>query len=143
VSAVGAYLGFDHGTKRIGVALGQSLTCTARPLTTLAAMNGAPAWDEVTRLIDTWAPVALVVGLPLTQEGGEQEMTQRARRFGNRLLGRYNLPVYFEDERIEAEIRQRDHDMHHGDGDTDSIAAQVILESFLNRQAHSCNTAKT
>lgn len=130
-------LGFDFGTRRIGVAVGQQLTATAAPLVTLKNRDGAPDWEAIGRLLEEWQPTALVVGLPLNMDGSEQEMTRLARRFGNRLAGRYNLPVYPVDERLtslEAEQRLTDSGVRtHNKGDVDRLAAQSILQTWLDQ----------
>src|SRR5437868_4556129 len=87
-------LGFDFGTKRIGVAVGQSLTRTARPLAMLKAKEGSPDWNEVARVIAEWKPDALVVGFPLNMDGTEQPLTHRARHFAEQLELHFQLPVY-------------------------------------------------
>lgn len=131
-------LGFDFGTRRIGVAVGQEVTGTARPLTTLRSPNGAVDWEAVSRLIEQWRPDALVVGVPLHMDGTEQEMTRAARRFGNRLRGRYNLPVHTVDERLtsdEAERLLRDAGRGGAEkGVIDAVAAQLILQAWLEQQ---------
>lgn len=130
-------LGFDFGTQRIGVAVGQQLTGTAAPLVTLKNRDGAPDWEAIGRLLEEWRPTALVVGLPLNMDGSEQEMTRLARRFGNRLAGRYNLPVYPVDERLtsfEAEQRLTESGgKTHDKGDIDRLAAQSILQAWLDQ----------
>ena len=130
-------LGFDFGTKRIGVAVGQELTCSARALITLNSRNGAPDWEAITRLIAEWQPAALVVGLPLNLDGSDHEITRLARRFGNRLRGRYNLPVYTMDERLssaEAEAFLAAQGRFEKE-DVDKVAAQIILQSWLEQQS--------
>lgn len=130
-------LGFDFGTKRIGVAVGQELTRSARALETLRSRDGGPDWEGISRLIKQWQPAALVLGLPLNLDGSDHEITRLARRFGNRLRGRYNLPVYTIDERLssaEAEAllaRQG----HFDKEEVDKVAAQVILQSWLEQQS--------
>ena len=129
-------LGFDFGSKRIGVAVGQELTGTARELVTLHNRNGAPDWEAIGRLLDEWRPDALVVGLPVNRDGSEHEVTRLARRFGNRLRGRYNLPVFTIDERLsssEAEglLAGRG---RYDKADVDKLAARLILESWLTEQ---------
>ncbi|MFP3872899.1 MAG: Holliday junction resolvase RuvX [Thiohalophilus sp.] len=134
-------LGFDYGLRRIGVAVGQEVTRSVAPLVTLSRKTDKPDWEAITRLIAEWQPDLLVVGLPLTLDGEEQEMTHRARRFGNQLKGRYNLPVELVDERLtscEAEqlLKQRSHS---GAGradpeDIDQVAAQLILQSWFDQQ---------
>ena len=91
-------IGFDFGTKSIGVAVGQSITATASALTAISAKEGIPDWLIVENLLKEWQPERLVVGLPLNMDGTEQPLTQRARKFGNRLHGRFGLPVDFQDE---------------------------------------------
>ncbi len=131
-------LGFDYGLKRIGVAIGQELTGTARALVTVRSKDGKPEWETITRLIGQWRPDALVVGLPLDIDGGEQELSQRARRFRNQLAGRYNLPVFFQDERFssrEAEQLLAEEGGLHDKGEVDRLAAQIILQAWLDQQA--------
>lgn len=125
-------LGFDFGLKRIGVAIGQTVTASARPLTVLRAQDGAPRWEEVKKLLEEWQPQALVVGCPLSMDGSAHEITKAAQRFGNRLHGRYHLPVYQMDERLssfEAEEMQREGQV--SEASVDSLAAAIILESWL------------
>ena len=131
-------LGFDFGSKRIGVAVGQEITGTARELVTLNNRNGAPDWEAISRLLEQWRPDALVVGLPLNLDGTEHEVSRMAKRFGNRLRGRYNLPVFTIDERLsssEAEALLTEQGRF-DKADVDKMAARLILESWLadNRQ---------
>ncbi len=130
-------LGFDFGTRRIGVALGQELTGTARPLTTLTSRDGGPDWATITRLIEEWQPAALVVGIPYHMDGSAMELTRLATRFGNRLRGRYNLPVFTVDERLtsaEAESVLREGGERLDRGAVDQVAAQLILQAWLDQQ---------
>lgn len=129
--AASTLLAFDYGLKRIGVAVGQTLTGTANALQTVAVKNHHPDWPAIERLIETWSPDALVVGLPLNMDGTEQEMTEHARRFGRKLHGRFKLPVHLADERLttrEAKWRRSGND---ADENLDPVAAQVILEGWL------------
>jgi putative pre-16S rRNA nuclease len=126
------FLCFDHGEKRIGVAVGQSITATASPLETLACKNGRPDWQEITRLIRQWQPSDFVVGKPLTMQGERQEATEAAERFSRQLHGRFHLPVHLADERLSSvEARHRLQDTYN----IDHHAAQLILESWLADQA--------
>ena len=130
-------LGFDYGTKRIGVAVGQALTGTARPLDTLISKQGKPDWDSISALINEWQPDALVLGLPVNADGTQHEITKAAQRFGNQLNGRYNLPVYMMDERLsssEAEQLLADNDKSYSKPDVDMMAASLILESWFAEQ---------
>lgn len=131
------FLGFDFGSKRIGVAVGQELTRSARALVTLNNRNGAPDWEAITRLITEWQPAAMVVGLPLNLDGSDHEITRLARRFGNRLSGRYNLPVYTMDERLssaEAETQLAEQGRYEK-ADVDKLAAQLILQGWLEQHS--------
>ncbi|WP_036311160.1 Holliday junction resolvase RuvX [Methylophaga thiooxydans] len=132
-------LGFDFGMKNIGIAVGQELTHTANPLTAIKARDGIPDWEQIHKLLDEWKPQLLIVGLPLNMDGTEQDMTAAARRFGNRLHGRFNIPVEWQDERLttfealdqmgirsKMDARQR--------SDVDQLSAQLILQSWLNQQ---------
>ncbi len=132
-------LGFDFGTRRIGVAVGNAVTGSARALAALPHANG-PNWAAIARLVAEWRPTALVVGLPLTAAGDSQAMTASARAFIAELGRRFNQPVHAADERfstIEAVERLR-HARATGNrrkrltkGDTDAMAAQIILEDWL------------
>lgn len=132
-------LGFDFGMKHIGVAVGQTITRTANPLTSLKAINGIPNWEEIAQLIKTWGAKALVVGIPLNMDGTEQPITATAKKFGNRLHERFNLPVHGVDERLTTvEAKQQ---LFESEGyralnknAVDSYSAKLILESWLQDQ---------
>ena len=134
----GTLLGFDFGHRRIGVAVGQTLTGSANALTVVAVAD-KPDWQTITKILDEWRPVALVVGLPLAADGDETEMSKSARRFGRQLNGRYSIPVLYEDERLtsfSAEQRFQDArargSMRRKDAALkDAMAAQIILENWL------------
>ncbi len=95
-------LAFDFGTKSIGVAVGQEITATASPLPALKARDGIPDWAQVETLYTQWEPDLVVVGLPLNMDGTEQDVTQRAKKFANRLHGRFRRPVETWDERLST-----------------------------------------
>lgn len=95
-------LGFDFGMKYIGIAVGQSITHTATPLTALLATDGVPHWTEIQTLITTWNPEALVLGIPLNMDGSEQLLTFAARKFGQKLKIRFKLPLFTVDERLST-----------------------------------------
>ncbi len=131
-------LGFDYGLKNIGVAVGQELTQTANPLTVIKARDGIPNWDDIETLLAEWQPELLIVGLPLNMDGTEQEMTVAARKFGNRLNGRFQIAVEWQDERLttfealeQLGIRSKLHANNRSD--VDRISAQLILQSWLNQ----------
>ncbi|AHF00665.1 Holliday junction resolvase [Thiomicrospira aerophila AL3] len=135
----GSLLGFDYGLARIGVAIGQTISDTATPLCVLKNRDGQVNWDDISALITEWQPVGLVVGLPLRLNGEEQPFTQNARKFAQRLGGRYNLPVFLIEEQlssIEAEQRLRaqsggkkNHTRHNPL--LDAHAAQILLTNWL------------
>lgn len=95
-------LGFDYGLSQIGVATAQTVTNTASALRILSAKSGIPDWNELAALMTEWQPTRLVVGLPLNMDGSESEMSGRARKFANRLHGRFGLPVELMDERLSS-----------------------------------------
>jgi len=133
-------LGFDFGTKYIGVAVGQTITQTARALTTLKAEKGIPDWLVVDALIRTWQPHAFVVGIPLNMDGTEQPLTQLAREFTKLLGERYLLPVYHMDERLTTVAAKEQLFTEGGyraleKKKIDSLAAQLILQNWLKQQA--------
>ena len=139
MSQVRTFLCFDFGMKNIGVAVGQDLTNTANPLTVIKAREGIPNWGQIQALIDQWQPQQLIVGLPFSMDGTEQEMTQAARRFGNRLNGRFHLPVEWQDERLSTFETLDQLGIHskmqsNNREDVDRISAQLILQSLLNQQ---------
>ena len=129
-------MGFDFGTRSIGVATGQEVTGTASPLTSLKANEGIPDWVQLEKLLKEWQPDLLVVGLPLNMDGTEQEMTVRARKFGQRLHGRFGFQVEFKDERLtitDAKARLFEHGGYKalGKSRVDAVSAQLILESWM------------
>lgn len=130
-------LGFDFGSKYIGVAIGQKTPAMAHPLTTLTTVKGEPPWEEMTRLLKTWSPDALVVGIPLNMDGTEQAMTHSARRFLENLKQRFDLPVFSVDERLSTvEARARlfalgGYKALHKQS-INSVSAQLIIETWLD-----------
>jgi putative Holliday junction resolvase len=137
-------LGFDYGQKRIGVSVGTQELGTARPLGTVANVNGTPDWQAIDALILEWRPALLVVGMPLTEDSKEQEMTRQARGFVRRLRKHCDCDVVTCDERFSsieasAAIRaqrasgQRSKRSTHAD--VDATAAAIILERWFAEQA--------
>jgi len=133
----GTFLGFDYGRRFIGIAVGGTASRRAEALTTALVRNGEPDWAAIGRLVEQWQPQAFVVGLPLNMDDSESDMTREAKRFGNRLRGRYNLPVHWVDERLtsvaahealaEAGVPGR-----RRKAQLDRLAAQTILQAFLD-----------
>lgn len=135
------YLGFDFGTKKIGVAVGQTLTNSASPLETVRAVRQKPNWQAISRLLETWRPDALVVGVSYQQDGSENPVTQSTLRFCRQLEGRYNKPVYQIDETlttVESKSLLFD-DMKFSVTKMwelqDQFAAQLILQTWLNERS--------
>ena len=132
-------LAFDFGTKNIGVAASQSAISQPEELKPVAANNGVPRWTTIDQYVNDWQPRKLLVGLPLNMDGSEQEMTRRARKFGNRLHDRYHLKVEFIDERLSTHAaKERAFDRgHHGrfnQKPIDSVAAAVLFERYWASQ---------
>ncbi|WP_044837279.1 Holliday junction resolvase RuvX [Thalassomonas viridans] len=129
-------LGFDFGKKYIGVAVGQELTGTASPLGSVKANDGIPHWDNLEKYLKEWQPDYLVVGLPLNMDGSEQQLTLDARKFGNRLAGRFGKKVEFQDERLTtADAKER---LFAQGGyrnlkkdNIDAQSAKLIIESYF------------
>lgn len=132
---MGCALGFDFGTHKIGIAVGQTITATASPLTTLSNIRHKPDWQGISRLIAEWQPQTLVIGLPMQMDDQEAELAVRAKKFARQLQGRYNLPVEMIDERLtsrEASDRlgkRAQLDVTR----VDAMAAKLILETWLNK----------
>jgi len=134
---VGTVLAFDFGTKRIGVAVGETLLGQARPLLTIAQEANDARFAAIAKLIGEWQPSRLVVGLPLSSEGEAHDMTARAQRFAHQLEGRFQLPVELVDERfssIEAEARLAEKGQHwkQRKETLDAEAAATILQGFFD-----------
>ena len=129
-------IAFDYGEKRIGVAIGQSITGTANPLKPLSAKDGQPDWQKVDQLLKEWQPDYLLVGLPLNMDKTEQLLTKRAQKFANRLHGRFGMKVNMMDERLSSvEAREQLFTDNGFKGlkknSIDSQAACLILESWF------------
>ena len=122
----GVVVGFDFGEKRIGVALGNTLTREARPYKILDSRTNDVRWKGVKAIIDEWAPVALVIGVPRHPDGTAHEMTQRCERFARQLEGRFHLPVHRVDERYSSAVVESAADF------IDDEAACIILQQFFN-----------
>lgn len=132
-------LAFDYGEKRIGVAVGNSLTRHARALTVIENKSQEYRFQTIGKLIAEWSPGAVIVGLPMHKDGTPHAMTQLATRFGNQLTGRFNVPVNWVDERYssveaKAELKRSGVKMN-AKGRYDEIdaeAARVILQQYLD-----------
>ena len=122
-----SYLAFDFGTKRVGVASGNSLLRQAAPMTTIAAV-GAARFERIAALLAEWQPDALVVGVPFHPDGAAHDNTRRAQRFARQLQGRFALPVHEVDERYSTTEA-----LSSGAADVDAASAAIILNQFLNQ----------
>lgn len=132
-------LGFDFGLKRIGLAIGQFVTKTARPLCVIKAKNGVPDWQALDKLMRQWKPDALVVGIPLNMDGTEQPITKKTKDFINALKSHYDLPVFEMDERLTTASAREQlfseggyQSLQHGQVDT--VAAQLILQNWIAQE---------
>ena len=135
----GTVLGFDVGARRIGVAVGSAFGHGARALAVIDVHHDKPDWAAIDRLRSEWRPDGLVVGDPMTLDGGDQPIRRRAHAFARELQARYALPVVLVDERASsieaaqrfaldrAEGRRRRRDA----AALDAVAAAVIVERWL------------
>ena len=121
-------MAFDFGTKRIGVAVGNTLTQLGQPIKTIAEISSDASFKVIEGLLKEWQPNRLVVGMPFHPDGAEHEMSAKARRFGNQLQGRFQLPVDWVDERYTSAVLEGNPDMR---DNLDSKAAVLILEQYF------------
>jgi putative Holliday junction resolvase len=121
-------MGFDFGSSKIGVSIGQGLTSTATALTIIRAQDGIPDWDALDKLVSEWQPKVFVVGLPLNMDDTMSDMAKAATRFSRRLNGRYHIRAEMMDERLST------FEAKEFSGQVDAIAAKLILETWLNRE---------
>lgn len=132
-------LGFDYGARRIGVAIGQTLTGTASPLATIEC-GGAPDWDAIGRLIAEWRPRRLIVGMPRHLDGREHELQPVIERFARQLEGRFGLPVELVDERLTSaeasarliDSRQKGRRKKIRKAEIDRLSAAILLETWMS-----------
>lgn len=130
--------GIDFGMKRIGIAVGQTITQSARALETIKATQGIPDWQRFDKLMKTWQPDALIVGIPLNMDGTSQPITAIVEQFIETLQNRYQLPVFGMDERLSTKDARERLFKEGGykalqDGQVDSVAAQLILQNWLTQ----------
>ena len=131
MTMVDIVFGFDFGIKRIGIAMGNTLTGQAQPLSVVSAIDNATRFNTIGALIDEWRPARLVVGEPRHPDGAEHDMTLRARRFANQLHGRFNLPVHLVDERYSSVVIPAKR------GEIiDAKAAAIILQQYFDDHAN-------
>lgn len=131
--ATGTLLGFDYGPRKIGVAVGQQVTATAAPLTTLRCRDDGPDWPRIEALMREWRPDAAVVGLPFNMDDTETVIAPLARRFARQIAGRFGLPVYLVDERLTTrEARHILGPKATSRAVVDAMAAKLLLETWLS-----------
>jgi putative Holliday junction resolvase len=138
----GAILGFDFGTKYIGIAVGYTETRLAQPLTCIRARDGRPDWAAIDKLVTEWKPALLVAGMPSNMDGTEMPVSAAARRFGDKLRARYNLPLEMVDERLTTRAARSALELtgtrfSRGSPQPDysalnQVAAQLILQAWLD-----------
>jgi putative Holliday junction resolvase len=132
----GTYLGFDFGTKHLGIAVGQTITKTANPLSMIPMKKGAPNYDLLDAIVEKWQPLGLIIGLPLQPDGTHSQTSLAAKRFGQDLGQHYRLPIYYIEERLTSfQARQSLKDspaLTQAGQNKDAIAAAIILQSWLN-----------
>ncbi len=129
--AVELVLGFDFGIKRIGIAMGNTLTGQAQPLALVKAIDNDTRFQQIGALIAEWRPARLVVGEPRHPDGAEHDMTLRCRRFANQLHGRFALPVHLVDERYSSAVIEAKR------GELiDAKAAAIILQQYFDDHAN-------
>lgn len=132
-------MAFDFGTRRIGVASGQEMLGTGKPLTMLPARDGVPDWEQIDRLLKEWQPDRVLVGLPLNMDDTENDMCARARKFGKRLHGRFHVEVEMVDERLtsfeaKGDVMASGGSRDFGRDGVDDRAAVLILETWFHQQ---------
>lgn len=133
-------LAFDYGLRHIGVAVGQSLIASSNPIGVVRARDGAPDWQNITKLIAEWQPNILIVGLPLNMDGTDSAMSQRARKFSRQLQARFKISVALVDERLSSFAakqtrKEMDRSTNFGSDTVDAEAACIILQDYYRRFA--------
>jgi len=134
-------LGFDFGSKRIGVAFASQAGTEPVILGPILARDGIPDWEQINKLVKEWQTQAFVVGIPYNMDGSVGEMAHRARKFANRLGSRFDLPSYAVDERLSTYAAKQAHLLDGGDTNwkkhgVDGISAQLILQSWFDETEH-------
>lgn len=135
-SLQGNILSFDFGEKRVGVAIGNNITNNVHPLKTIETPKKIERYKKIESLLTIWKPIKLVIGYPLNDDGSESRMSLLARKFGEKLKNKFNIAVYFVDERFsssEAEIKLKtlEKNLRKRKHIIDQVAAMIILDSFF------------
>lgn len=132
----GTVLAFDFGTHRIGVAVGDFETALAHPLETIVAVDNRARFAAIERVVAEWRPIRFVVGAPSREDGSEHPVGRLARRFAQKLSGRFRIPADIVDEHLTS--FEAEHDLRAAGARgarlrarLDPVAAQRILESYF------------
>jgi len=133
-ASIETVIGFDYGTSWIGIAVGQTLTAQARPLTAIKSFKQSPDWEAISLLISEWKPQKLIVGLPTSNYSETKYMTDKASRFSRQLHGRFHIDTELIDERLttrEAYTIAIDSGSRKSKPEIDSLSAVLITETWL------------
>jgi putative Holliday junction resolvase len=136
MSSLNTVIGFDFGMRYIGVAVGETITMSAQPYTSLLATQGHPNWEEIKKLFETWQPDACIVGIPLHLDGRENNITVAAQNFMSALSTRFKIPVYGAEERLTT-VEAKAHLFAQGGFKSlskqaiDGLSACLILEGWF------------
>ena len=141
---VGNILSFDFGEKRVGVAIGNNITNNVHPLETIEASKKIDRYNKIESLLETWKPIQLIIGYPLNVDGSKSRMSLLAKKFGDKLKNKFNIPVHFVDERYsssEAELRLKalEKNLKNRKHIIDQVAAMIILDSFFEADKNGSN----
>ena len=137
----GNILSFDFGEKRIGVAVGNSITKSSHPLKTINTSKNTERYKLIELLLKTWEPVKLVIGYPLNDDGTLSKMSLLAKKFGMKLTNKYNIPIAMIDERFtstEADLKLKKFEKNFKKRKivVDQVAAMIILDSFFQNNSN-------
>jgi len=137
----GNILSFDFGEKRIGVAIGNSITKSSHPLETINTSKNTERYKLIELLIKTWEPIKLVIGYPLNDDGTLSKMSLLAKKFGMKLTNKYNIPIAMVDERFtsseaDLELKKFEKNFKKRKIVVDQVAAMIILDSFFQTNSN-------
>ena len=128
-------LAFDFGLRKIGVAVGNTLTKTTMPLDIIYTKNGGTPWSDIENLLEEWKPLSVIVGDPINMDDTFSEMSGKARKFAQRLHGRFSVKVLMVDERLSSfeakSFLQNEFGGKTGLDNIDSFAAEIVLKSWM------------
>ena len=131
----GTVLAFDFGFRKIGVAVGNTLTKTTMPLDIIYTKNGGTPWSDIENLLEEWKPLSVIVGDPINMDDTFSEMSGKARKFAQRLHGRFSVKVLMVDERLSSfeakSFLQNEFEGKTSLDNIDSFAAEIVLKSWM------------